>query len=106
MIQWARLNEDGIIIDVTISQDYTFGEEWLRANFGGEWRELPDDGRGVGIGGTWDSVRQAFIPFKAYPSWILNDTDLIWEAPIPRPEGDYTWDEQAGAWVEVTNETA
>jgi hypothetical protein len=31
----------------------------------------------------------------------LNDA-FQWEAPIPYPSnGDWVWDEQAGAWVEV-----
>ena len=103
MIQWAMLDEDNIVVNVTISQDYNFGGDWLAANFGGEWRELPDDGRGVGIGGTWDETLNAFIPLKAYPSWILNTETPVWEAPIPMPEdgGVYSWDEQAGAWVEA-----
>ncbi len=102
MIQWARLNENNTIIDVTISEDYVFDADWLSENFGGLWMEMPDE-RGLGIGAYWDETRQAFIPFKAYPSWVLNEETLIWEAPIPKPEdgGDYGWDEQAGAWVEV-----
>ena len=104
MIQWARLNEDNIIVDITISEDSVFGGDWLAENFGGIWTELPNE-RGLGLGGYWDETRQAFIPFKSYPSWILNEQTLVWEAPVPKPndDGDYGWDEQAVAWKEVTN---
>jgi hypothetical protein len=39
----------------------------------------------AGIGYTYDSNRDAFIPPKPYNSWILNEDTCIWEAPIARP---------------------
>ena len=57
------------------------------------------------IGYTYDSSRDAFIPFKPYTSWVLNETTCDWEAPIPMPieEGKfYRWDEPTLSWVEVT----
>lgn len=59
----------------------------------------------AGIGYTYDEARDAFIPPKPFESWLLNEDTCLWEAPVSRPEGDYTWDEDAGDWVEVTDET-
>lgn len=61
----------------------------------------------AGIGFTYDENRDAFIPPKPdYPSWVLDEGTCLWVAPIAYPaEGDYVWDEQAGDWVEVTDET-
>ena len=59
----------------------------------------------AGIGYTYDSVRDAFIPPKPFPSWLLNEDTCQWGAPTPMPvvEGKmYRWDEPTTSWVEVT----
>jgi len=38
------------------------------------------------VGYTYDEDRDAFIPPKPFPSWVLNETTCLWEAPIARPE--------------------
>jgi len=55
------------------------------------------------IGYTYDSSRDAFIPFKPYTSWVLNETTCDWEPPTPYPQDDklYAWDEPTLSWVEV-----
>ena len=40
----------------------------------------------AGIGGRYDSDRDAFVAKKPYPSWILNETTCQWEAPIALPD--------------------
>lgn len=56
------------------------------------------------IGGSYDPERDAFIPPKLYPSWILDEETLLWEPPIPRPDDDkfYYWDENSLTWIEYT----
>jgi hypothetical protein len=39
----------------------------------------------AGIGYTYDSVRDAFIPPKPYPSWSLNEQTCLWDPPVPMP---------------------
>jgi len=59
-----------------------------------------------GIGHTYDEARDAFIPPQPYASWVLDEATCLWEAPSPYPaEGVHVWDEQAGDWVEVPDET-
>lgn len=55
----------------------------------------------AGIGMTYDSVRDAFIPEKPFESWILDEDTCIWNAPIPYPSDGqiYSWDELAGNWI-------
>jgi len=57
----------------------------------------------AGIGYTYDSIRDAFIPPKPFASWILNEDTCQWESPIPSPnDGNrYRWDESITAWVEI-----
>jgi len=60
----------------------------------------------AGIGFTYDETRDAFIPPQPYASWVLDEGTCLWVAPIAYPaEGDHVWDEEAGDWVEVTDET-
>ena len=59
----------------------------------------------AGVGYTYDSNRDAFIPAKPFASWLLNETTCLWDAPIAMPivEGKrFTWDEPTLSWVEVT----
>jgi hypothetical protein len=59
----------------------------------------------AGIGYTYDSVRDAFIPPKPFPSWVLNEDTCLWGAPTAMPvvEGKmFKWDEPTTSWVEVT----
>lgn len=55
----------------------------------------------AGIGFTYDEQRDAFIPPKSYPSWVLNEDTCLWESPIPYPnDGNYyMWDEETLSWV-------
>ena len=60
----------------------------------------------AGIGFTYDETRDAFIQPQPYASWVLDEATCLWVAPVAMPEdGDYVWDEEAGDWVEVTDET-
>jgi hypothetical protein len=55
----------------------------------------------AGIGYTYDTIRDAFIPPQPYVSWVLNDSTCLWEAPVPMPDDGqlYQWDEELGQWV-------
>jgi len=61
----------------------------------------------AGLGFSYDENRDAFIPPQPYASWVLDEDTCLWVAPIAYPaEGDHVWDEQAGDWVEVTDENS
>lgn len=55
----------------------------------------------AGIGYTYDSQRDAFIPPQPYPSWQLDEFSCRWQAPTPMPtDGQrYDWDETQQTWV-------
>jgi hypothetical protein len=55
----------------------------------------------AGIGYTYDSQRDAFIPPKPYASWILDEETCLWNAPIAKPEGDHRWNEDSLTWEEL-----
>ena len=54
----------------------------------------------AGIGFTYDEDRDAFIPPKPFPSWILNETTCLWNPPVVKPtDGQrYTWNETNQTW--------
>jgi len=54
----------------------------------------------AGKGYTYDEDRDAFIPPKLFPSWVLNETTCDWEAPVALPdtENRYNWNEENQTW--------
>lgn len=57
----------------------------------------------AGVGYSYDEARDAFIPPKPYPSWLLNENTCTWVAPVHYPTNDntipYRWDEENTLWV-------
>jgi len=55
----------------------------------------------AGIGFKYDQTRDAFIPPQTFPSWTLNETTCLWEAPVVYPDdgNKYKWDETTTNWV-------
>ena len=85
--------------------------EWIQTSYNTHGGVHSDGGVALrknyaGVGMTYDSVRDAFIAPQPYPSWILNETSCIYEAPVPYPTDDlmYSWDEDTTSWVETTEE--
>ncbi len=69
-----------------------------------------------GYGGVVDFKFQldAFVPPKPFASWVLNNEEANWEAPVPHPadygigEGKkmYSWDEETVSWKEIEEQPA
>jgi hypothetical protein len=57
----------------------------------------------AGIGYYYDSIRDAFIPPKPFPSWILNEDTCLWDSPLPYPNDGkmYRWNEDILNWEEI-----
>lgn len=98
MTFWAQLDNENKIIQVTIGDDnLEDAHHWLIKNHGGVWKIMPEDNYG-GIG--WTFIENVgFCAPRPYDSWTLNG--LIWQAPTPKPEGDYYWNETELAWMPV-----
>ena len=60
-------------------------------------------GNYAGIGFSYDQANDVFIAPQPYLSWILNETNWTWEAPVAMPEtgGPYQWDEATTSWVAI-----
>lgn len=69
---------------------------WAQTSYNGNIRK-----NYAGVGFLYDPIRDAFIPPKPYPSWVLDEATCRWGAPIPYPtDGErYVWDEATQTWV-------
>jgi hypothetical protein len=115
MSHFAQIDENNIVTQViVIEQDVVdtglFGDpaSWIQTSYNtsGGVHTLggtPLRKNYAGIGYTYDSTRDAFIPPKPYNSWILNETTCLYEAPTPMPSDGkiYNWDEETTSWIEV-----
>ena len=109
---------DGKVTQVIVAEPEFF--ETFIDTSAGEWVQTSYNTRGgvhlnggtplrknfAGIGFTYDSKKDAFIPPQPYPSWVLNSESCLWDSPVPYPTDGktYRWDESTTNWIEVTNE--
>jgi hypothetical protein len=103
-MRWAEII-DGIVNRITVSEDETFGADWLSEVFGTQWVYVADD-VSVGPGYSYNEERDAFLEEQPFDSWILDEETYTWVAPIPIPDDgfDYYWNESQGDWVELIDE--
>ena len=91
------------------NESETIGAKFCHDLFGGVWLQTSYNGNirknYAGVGYTYDSTRDAFIPPKPFASWVLNETTCQWDAPTPYPTDDkrYSWNEEQLAWVEISD---
>jgi len=80
----------GIHYDVETNEPSDTQEKAFRKNY-------------AGIGYSYDSDRDAFIPPKPFDSWNLDEDSCLWEPPIPMPNdgNPYAWNEENQAWSVV-----
>ena len=107
---------DGIVTQVIVAEPEFFQTfvdsspgEWIQTSYnthGGQHRNggTPLRKNYAGIGYSYDRTKDAFIPPKPYPSWVLNEETCLWGAPTPMPTDDkfYEWDETTTSWKEIT----
>jgi hypothetical protein len=69
----------------------------------------PDGGEALrgnyaGVGYTYDHQNDVFYAPQPFPSWVLNQTTWLWDAPVAYPaDGQlYAWDESTVNWKLVT----
>lgn len=115
MSHFAQINENNIVIRVlVIEQDVidtgAFGDPstFVQTSYNthGGVHSLggtPLRKNYAGIGFTYDATRDAFIPPRPFPSWVLDEDTCFWSAPATMPQDNkrYNWDEATTSWVEV-----
>jgi hypothetical protein len=133
MAHFAKLDENNVVTFVTVGRQEDDGlEAELSARTGDVYKQTSYNTKGgvhytdgepsedqskalrfnyAGIGFTFDPDKGtdgAFIPPQPFDSWVLDELTCLWTAPLPYPEdgATYTWNEESGTWIEVTDETA
>ena len=99
-----RITQDGEEVEelgTAYLQNMFPDTDWVQTSYNDNFRK-----RYAGKGMKYDVERDAFIPPQPFPSWLLNEESLSWEAPFPKPDDDkyYQWDEESKSWVEIDME--
>lgn len=114
VLQVIVVHNNELLDENGVEQEYK-GASFCRNLFGGTWVQTSYNAKirknYAGIGFTYDSQRDAFIPPKPFASWVLNEQTCQWGAPVPMPAdagtGEppkrYNWDEPTVSWKEITN---
>jgi len=110
MAHYAWLDENNIVVNVTVGVDETevingldtetfytqaTGYNIKRTSYNNNIRK-----QYAGIGFTYDVIHDVFITPQPYASWLL-DNNFDWQAPTPKPEGKCVWDESTLSWIEL-----
>ena len=123
MAHFAELDENNVVTRVIVvgNRDTSdangvekehIGVAFCERLYGGNWKQTSYNGNirknYAGIGYSYNSDIDAFVPPKPYESWVLNNDTAQWEAPVPVPTDgqEYAWDEATTAWVVVPTESA
>lgn len=105
MAHFAKLNNN-IVTDVLVAEQNFINSGltgdsflWVQTSYSGSFRK-----NFAGVGDTYDKAKDAFIPPKPYPSWLLVEDTCQWKAPtdIPTDGRAYKWNESTTAWVAIT----
>ena len=114
MAHYAKENNN--IVEQVIVAEPEFFETFVDSS-PGEWIQTSYNTRGgvhtlggtalrgnyAGVGYVYDRTNDVFYAPKPYPSWTLNETTWLWNAPIAYPtDGDkYNWNESTQSWDSV-----
>jgi hypothetical protein len=112
MAYYAKVS-NGLVTQVIVAEAEFFDTfvdsspgEWIKTSYNTSGGVHSDGGTPLrknyaGVGFTYDSTRDAFIPPQPYNSWTLNEDTCLWDSPIayPTDDKDYAWDEDITNWV-------
>jgi hypothetical protein len=91
-------NEDEVVNGVSDWEAHyakNMGQRCVRTSYNNNIRK-----QYAGVGFTYDEVADQFVRPQPYASWLL-DANNDWQAPTPKPEGDFYWDEESLSWLAI-----
>jgi hypothetical protein len=113
MAHYAFLDENNVVIEVITGIDETEkieglspenwyenfkGKKCVRTSYNGNIRK-----NFAGIGMTYDTTFDAFIPIKPFSNWKLDYDKFTWVPPIARPEDIegfvWLWSQSNNEWI-------
>lgn len=112
MAHFAELDDNNTVLRVTVVsnadlvdesgiEQETLGVALCHKMLGGRWIQTSYNNsfrkKFALIGDTYNQLLDSFISPQPYGSWALDDNGN-WQPPIPRPIGEYTWNETTLSW--------
>ena len=91
-------NEDEVVNGISDWETYygNFrGQRCIRTSYNNNIRK-----QFANIGFTYDEAADEFVRWQPFASWSL-DSNNDWQAPTPKPEGDFYWDEESLSWLAI-----
>lgn len=123
MAHFAKINKDNIVEQVIVADQEFINSgavgdptEWIQTSYNtykGKHKQggVPFRKNYAGVGYTYDKDRDAFIPQKTFPSWVLNEETCSWEPPVSKPDipnrdekTHILWDEETVSWKIINEE--
>lgn len=110
MAHFAQIDENNIVQQILVvpdeqqhrgndylSTDLGLGGVWVQTSYNGNIRKMF-----AGVGYSYHTELDIFLPPKPFNSWVLNETKGEWESPVPRPEVESgmvaIWNEDTLEW--------
>lgn len=84
---------NNIVVNIAHAEENFPLPGWIEYSIDGSFR-LNE----ASIGAKYHSNRDAFEELKPYPSWILDEETLRYNAPLAKPQEIAAWNEVLGAW--------
>jgi len=114
MAHFAKILNNTVVQVIVAEQDFvdSIPGTWVQTSYntrggkhfnpetGEEDNKTPLRKNYAGVGYTYDSSKDAFIPPQPFNSWILNEDTCLWEAPVLMPDDgeNYKWNEDTTSW--------
>lgn len=119
MAHFAKLDDNNVVLAVHVVNNNVITVDGVESEQAGidfltglhghdKWKQTSYNGNicknYAGIGYTYDTGRDAFVPPQPWASWTLNETTCQWEPPVAYPTDGkrYAWFELNQQWIEVT----
>jgi len=110
MSHFAKVTDNKVTQVIVAEQDFidNLDGTWLQTSYNTHGNQHPEGrplrGNYAGIGYTYDFTNDVFYAPQPFPSWALNNTTWLWEAPVAYPTDGkvYKWNESIINWEEVT----
>ena len=110
MSHFAEIDNENKVIRVLVGDNSmpNEGYDWFVENLGGTWIKTSYNKNirknFAQEGYTYDEGRDAFIPPKPYPSWLLDEDTCLWQplTSMPNDEKMYEWDESILDWKVIS----
>jgi len=110
MAHFAQIDENNIVQQILVvpddqqhrgndylSIDLGLGGQWIQTSYNGNIRKMF-----AGLGYSYNSELDIFLPPKPFDSWVLNETLGQWDPPVERPEVEEgmvaIWNEESINW--------